>query len=94
MGLLDILEKGWLENMNNDKSLINQISQEIALSSSELTLDKLRNLKSDLFEVFSKYTKIVPENLKLNVKMLWDLNIVFMVDCVAENVVFRSDKIG
>ena len=93
MGLLDILEKGWRKNMNNNKSLLNEISQEIALSSSELTLDKLRNLKSDLFDVFSKYTKIVPENLKLNVKMLWESNIVFMVDCVAENVVFRSDKL-
>ena len=75
------------------QNLAIQVTEEICLEQNELTMEKLRSLKGDLFEVFSKYMKIVPDNLKLNVKMLWSSNLVFMVDCVAENVVIRSDKL-
>ncbi len=79
--------------MKNKKSVLEQAKEMIVFEQSEITISKLQSLKQELFDLFSKYMKIDAKNLELNVKMLWSTSLVFMVDCVAENIVFRSDKL-
>ena len=56
----------------------------------EVTYFITKNLKSELGEVFNKYASFLPENLKVNAKVLKSGKVLIMVDCLAENVFYNN----
>ena len=90
MVLLEFLGDGFMQNMNKAK-LLKKTNKQIVLEEFDLNSKVCENLREDIDNIIARYGAFETENLKLNVKILKNLNVVISFECVIDKFLTKSN---